>query len=584
VNGALDRSRLRLAVVISAGFLAVVGIAMLVNHARVAPHDPLTSRVLAERKDQLRGDPANEQLKQEIRALDLQIRQRFFQHLAFNQTGARLLLGGLVVLLISARQLAARHATPPAPKRRLEDRRVVQRQNLAGRRALAVTAALVTGLTLLLTYGVKTLVPDSPEALARLLGGEAHPTDAGPSSEELRNNWPRFRGPSGDGVAIATNLPMDWNGSTGKGIAWKAPVPLPGFSSPIVWNDRVFVTGGNETTRAVFCYSARDGSLAWQGLVPNLPAPPGGKLEVQEFTGIAASTPTTDGQRVFAIFATGELVAFHNDGRLAWAKHLGVPENPYGFATSLVLLGNKLFVQYDQGQAEQQRSRLYALDTATGRVIWEQRRALPSSWTTPLLIESATGPQLILTSQPLAMAYDPLTGRELWRADCLGADLAPSPVFAHGLLYVVHPSVAIIALRVDGTGDVTQSHVAWRYEEGAPDITSPVTDGTHLFMITTWGTITCLDARSGAHLAEKDLDLEFNASPLLVGNRLLLVGIPGVALVLSANPALELLQRAELGEPVHASPALVDGRLYVRSKEHLHAMGHPASLTLTYGP
>ena len=190
-----------------------------------------------------------------------------------------------------------------------------------------------------------------------------------------------------------------------------------------------------------------------------------------------------------------------------------------------------------------------------------------------------------MLSQPWSIAYDPTSGRELWRADCLGADLAPSPIFGRDLLYVVHPSVSILALRVDGSADVTKTHIAWQNEDGAPDITSPVTDGKHIFAVTTYGVLSCLDAQTGVKLAEKDLEMDFNASPILLGDRLLLVGIPGVASVISANPALEILARAELGETVHASPALVEGRLYLRGKDHLYAIGSPTGSTasLTYG-
>jgi outer membrane protein assembly factor BamB len=585
VTGAEIQRHLGWVVIVAAVFAMVVGAAMLVNHFQVATYDPLTSSALAEKKDLLREDPPNETLKQDIRDLDLQIRQRFFRHLAFNRSGAWFLLGGLAAFVIAARYLVSSRTPLPAPQRRPDDASALRRYAQAGRRAVATTASIVAILLLLLGFTLGTLVPESPEALARLTGGEPETPDPGPTREELLANWPQFRGPTGDGVATTTNLPMNWDGATGDGVAWKSPVPLPGFGSPIVWQDRVLLSGGNETARAVFCYSVADGRQLWQGLVPPMTAPPGRKLEVQEFTGIAAPTPATDGRRVFAIFATGELVAFHLDGRLAWSKHLGVPENPYGFATSLVVHDGKLFVQYDQGEAEKELSRLFAFDAATGRTVWEQRRALPSSWTTPLLIEAAGKPQLIVTSQPWAIAYDPASGAELWRADCLGADLAPSPIFASDLLYLVHPSVAFIALRVDGAGDVTQTHIAWQNEDGAPDITSPVTDGAHIFAVTTWGTLACLDAKTGARLAEKDLEMEFNASPILAGSRLLLVGIPGTALLLSADPALEILARAELGETVHASPAVVDGRLYLRGKDHLHAMGNPTGnpAPLSYG-
>lgn len=572
-NGLQVTQRLAWLSYVAAGFSILIAVVLLVNHFQVSSYDPLTSHALAEKKDMLRDEPSNEQLKEEIRSLDLRIRQRFFRHLGLNQTGALLLIGGLAAFVLAARRLAALRAAPPSPRRQTDAESVEIRQRMAGRRALAATAMVVAGVLLMPAFLGKTIVPDGEAGLAALLASETD-IDPGAAAEEYLAQWPQFRGPTGDGVAVAKSIPTDWDGSTGAGIAWKSSVSLPGFGSPIVWGDRVFVTGGDATARAVFCFAASNGALLWRQRVPNMPAPPGAKLEVQEFTGTAASTPATDGLRVFAIFATGELVAFRFDGRLAWSRHLGVPENPYGFATSLVVHQQKLIVQYDQGQAEEGKSRLYALDTATGRVVWEQRRELPSSWTTPLVYVHKGQTQLAVLSQPLAMAYDPASGRELWRADCLGADLAPSPVFASGLLYVVHPNVSIIALRVDGANDVTRSHIAWQNEDGAPDITSPVTDGRHLFAVTTWGTLTCLDAASGEKLAEKDLEMEFNASPVLVGNRLILVATTGTMLVTSADPGLEVLAQAELGEKVHASPAIVNGRLYLRSLAHLYAIGN----------
>jgi outer membrane protein assembly factor BamB len=573
VTAATAQRQLAWLAAVAALFTVLVGVAMLVNHSRVATYDPLTSSMLAAEKDRLRDEPTNESLKQGIRDLDLRIRHRFFQHLNFNRTGAWFLVGGLAALVFAGRRLATHYAKPPSPRLHPDDAKAFRRHAQLGRRSMAATAVAFGVVLLIVPLGLGTLVPDTPSALAALLDAGQPTADPGPTIEELQANWPQFRGPTGDGVAVATNVPMTWDGTSGAGVAWKSVVPLPGFGSPIAWNDRVFVSGGNESARAVFCFATADGRMLWQGRVPNMPAPPGEDLVVQEFTGVAAPTPATDGRRVFAIFATGELVAFHLDGRLAWSKHLGVPDNPYGYATSPVVHDGKLFVQYDQGEAEKEKSRLYAYDTATGKIIWEQRRAVPSSWTTPLVIHPTGKSQLIATGQPWAIAYDPATGTELWRADCLGADLAPSSAFANDLLYLVHPNVALLALRVDGAGDVTKSHVAWQNEEGAPDITSPVTDGTHLFAVTTWGTLTCLDAKTGTSLAEKDLEMEFNASPVLVGNRLLLVSIPGTALWISADPALEIVSRAELGETVHASPAVVDRRLYLRGKEHLHALG-----------
>jgi outer membrane protein assembly factor BamB len=571
---------------IAAAFGVAVALVMGVNHFQVASQDPLKSKHLAAEKEALRAQPTDEGLKEEIRRLDLSLRQRFFRHLSLNAAGGWCLLGAAALFLLAARHLAARrktvYAPPPhqgeIPSRLPEFRRY--------RRAVGATGLGAVALLLILASAGRTLVPTSQDELARLLSGDAGgASDYGPTEAEMQSNWPGFRGPFGDGVAVETNVPSTWDAATGEGILWKSAVPLPGFNSPVVWGDRVFLSGGSATNRSVFCYEARRGQLLWQSPVPSLTPPPGKPLEIQEHTGVAAPTVATDGRRVYAIFATGELVAFDFNGRVVWAKHLGVPQNPYGHSTSLLIDQGRLLVQFDQGEAEQQKSRLYALDPATGRIRWEQPRPVPSSWTTPLVLSVADRRQIITMGEPWVIAYEPADGRELWRAECLGADLAPSPAVGGGLLFVVNPSLAVVAIRPDGQGEVTQTHIAWKNEDGAPDIASPVSSGPYVFLAATSGTVTCLDAKTGIRAGERSYDLEFNASPTLIGDRLLLVSISGVGLFLKAAPGLDELSRGTLGEKVYASPAVVHRRIYLRGEQHLYALGSAGAdgAELTYG-
>jgi len=339
-----------------------------------------------------------------------------------------------------------------------------------------------------------------------------------------------------------------------------------------VWDNRVFVTCGDVKAREVFCYDADNGRLLWQKPLPPTPELQGKELEAPEHTGFAAATAATDGQRVFAIFGTGELAAFDFAGKMVWNKFLGLPENLYGHATSLLVWQGKLIVQFDQGDAEAGKSKLFALDPATGRVLWEQRRAVPSSWTTPIILDALKPQQVIALGEPWVMAYDFADGRELWRVECLGTDLAPSPIFAGGLLIAVSPGKQVVAIRPDGSGDVTKTHLVWKYEDSIPDITSPVSNGELGWLLGTDGFLTCLEVKSGAKVWEKALDQDFNASPILVGNQLLLLSIKGLGLAVAAERSFRELGRAELGEGVHASPALVGERLYVRGVTNLFCL------------
>jgi hypothetical protein len=194
-----------------------------------------------------------------------------------------------------------------------------------------------------------------------------------------------------------------------------------------------------------------------------------------------------------------------------------------------------------------------------------------------MIIEGGGVPQIITLAEPWVISYDAATGAERWRADCLGTDLAPGPVLAGEVLVVVSPGRHLVGLRTDGQGDVTKTHVVWQFDESTPDITTPVTDGNRLYFVTTSGLMYCLDATTGKKIWDKDLELEFNASPLRVGRQLYLTDTKGVTRVVEAGDAFREVARAELGEPVHASPALVNGRFYVRGSQHLFCLGPKAA-------
>jgi outer membrane protein assembly factor BamB len=552
---------------------------MVVTHLRMPSQEPLKAPSLTTAKEQLRAQPTDEQLKQQIRELDLELRSQFFRRLDLNSGGAWLLIVGLVAFFVTAHRVAAQHRRLPQPQPLGEVRDDLWRRTRVARGSVAVVGALVGAGLLAVALTIRTHVPGAKGDLAPLAatGAAASSGNSGPAWEEIVQNWPRFRGPRGDGVAACTNPPTAWSGNTGEGVAWKTAIPSPGHNSPVVWGDRVFLTGGDATKREVLCFDANKGDLLWQHAVP----PPAGgfarKPEVPEGTGFAASTAATDGTRLFAIFATGELAAFDFGGKVVWSKALGVPENPYGHAASLLVWQGKLIVPFDQGEAEAGKSRVYALDPATGRVLWEQRRNVPSSWTTPIVAEVTGATQLITAAEPWVIAYDLAGGRELWRAQCLGSDLAPSPIFAAGLVVACSPGKHVVALRPDGQGDVSKTHLAWKETDLTPDITSPASNGELLFLLTTEGTLGCFDVASGAKQWEKMLDLDFHASPTLVGDRLYLFGTKGLGLVLAVDRTFREIARADLAEEIHASPAIVRDRIYVRGTKNLYCLGAPAA-------
>ena len=243
----------------------------------------------------------------------------------------------------------------------------------------------------------------------------------------------------------------------------------------------------------------------------------------------AAPTTATDGRRVYAIFANGDLAALNFDGSVAWTKYVGPLKNAYGYAASLAVWGNNLLVQLDQGDSPAEGSKLISLQGANGRVLWERSRPVPASWATPIVVEAAGKTQIITLANPWVIGYNLADGEELWRAQLLENEVVPSPVFAGGLVLLFSPGAKLIALRPDGAGDVTKTHVAWTAEGDIPDIVSPVSQGELVFTVTGGGIVKCFGTSDGKKIWDKFVDVDVEASPGIVGGQLFIVGQNGVA-------------------------------------------------------
>jgi outer membrane protein assembly factor BamB len=547
-------------------FSAVVAVGLLFQQLTQPTRDPWKSPQLLALKEQLVSAPKDEQLKQQIRDLDLLLRRRYAAHLDLARRGGWMLLGGLAVFLLAARQAAALRKKLPMPTANPNAPQQAARTAKWSRWAVATIGAAAALVLLSLAFSTGTLL--SPRT------ARAAPSEFA-SLAEMQANWPSFRGSDGNGVTIHTNLLLTWGTNAGEGIAWKTPVPAPGFNSPIAWGDRVFLSGGDAKKREVFCFNAKTGAVLWQKAVENVPGSPAKPPEIQEATGFAAATMATDGRRVFAIFANGDLAAFTLEGAPAWSKNLGVPKNTYGYATSLAVWQGKLIVQFDQGEGEPAGSKLYAFDGATGRIVWQQARPVEASWASPIVVEVAGKPQIVTLAKPWVIAYAAGDGAELWRVEGLEGEVTPSPILAGGLVMAVIPSVKLNAIRPDGQGDVTKTHVAWAAEDNQPDVTSPVSNGELVFTVTTSGVLTCFDAKTGKKVWEKELEIDFHASPALVGDRLLLISSKedGLVLVVAVAREFKELGRSKLGEEVHASPAFTAGGMFIRGVKHLFCIG-----------
>lgn len=384
--------------------------------------------------------------------------------------------------------------------------------------------------------------------------------------------WPRFRGADGSGIAPDVSLPPDWDAASGEGILWQAALPLPGANSPVIWGDRLFVTGADANTREVYCLDTGSGRRLWTTAVAPGEAtdPP---LRLHEMTGYAAPTGATDGERFYAVFPTGHVVALDFSGTLVWQRHFPMHEDIYGHASSLLVHGDLLYVQIDLGKPDIGKSHLVALDRLTGQTVWDIPRPVQGSWTTPIVINTGQREELITSAKPWVIAYNPVSGEEYWRVNCIEGDSAPSPIFANGLVIVANIYAELTAIRPGGQGDVTDSHVAWSVRGQLPDICSPLSDGKLVFTLASDGLLSCYDVAQGELLWTQDLEGRFRSSPALAGDKLALFSETGDAFVLAAAREFRQLGSGRLGEAVYSTPAFARGCMFVRSEKHLFCIG-----------
>ena len=584
----ISHSAWRLTAWIAGVFSLLVGLTMLYGRLSVRAEDPLKSPQLKELKEKLRLNPMDEQLKQRVRELDLRLRQRYFHQLSQIESGVYLLLGGVVVFAFAVKQGARARKLLPMPKPRPDAPDQSVRSATWARWSVAASGTAIGGFLFVLSLALSATLPKGTGEMEKTLGaGDAATSGGSPaadaaksgdfaSAEEMQLNWPRFRGADGGGVSTWTNLPATWDPKSGAGIAWKVASPASGFNSPIVWGDRVFFSAGDAHKREVICLDGKTGQVLWRQPVTNVPGAPTKPAEVPESTGYAASSMATDGRRVYVIFANGDCAGFTLEGKLAWSRSFGALKNPYGHATSLATWHDRLIVQLDQGDTEDNLSKLYALDGRTGKIVWERPRKVGGSWASPTVIEAAGKGQIICLAVPCVIAYAAADGSELWRAECLNGEITPSPVFAGGLVIVPSPSETVLAIRPDGQGNVTKTHVAWKFEDNVPDVTSPLSNGELIFMITTSGMLTCLDAKDGKKQWDHDYETEFHASPSLAGNRLYLFSQKGTAVVVEAAREFKELFRTEMSDGFHASPAFAADKIFLRGLTNVWCMGTAA--------
>ncbi|HEV7396887.1 MAG TPA: PQQ-binding-like beta-propeller repeat protein [Pyrinomonadaceae bacterium] len=414
-------------------------------------------------------------------------------------------------------------------------------------------------------------------------------------------NWPGWRGPTGQGVSTEKNLPAEW--SSTKNVKWKTPIAGRGHSSPIVWGNRIFLTtaiegpvvpgakavehidegkpylhpdsvgADHKHTFKVFALDRDTGKVIWEQTAFE-GTPYDNRHRKASF---ASSTPVTDGKNVYAFFGTEGLFAYDFAGKLIWKAEVGkLGTFGMGVGTSPVLSGNLLIMQCDEEGGD--GSFIVAIDKQTGKEAWRTPRKVQASWATPILIKGASREELITAGNEFVVAYDPTTGKELWRHKGVASNAIPSPVANHEMVFISagFPTKIAMAIKLGGSGDLAES-VVWKYEKGTAYVPSPILLGDYLYLTTDRGILTCIEAKTGVVKYEGGrvpIPATFTASPVAFDDKILLTSEDGDTFVIKAGPKHEVLATNTIGEPVFASPAVADGKIFIRSETSLFAIGN----------
>jgi outer membrane protein assembly factor BamB len=549
--------------IISGLFVFAVLSILIYDYYKIKKNPPLNSAELIQLRLQLKHSPDDLSLRKKIRKLDYNLRKTYFYSENKHHRGVLLLAAALAVFIISlhTRSAIEKKLEPPSRYSTADNP-----FNNAAKTRFYMTASLLWGFTILFI----TLYLKERRNPEQWTNREQSPLPSiMKETREFTKNWTEFRGKNGSARSSAKNIPAHWNEKSREGILWKTKIPLPGYSSPIIWNDKIFLTGGDKKIRKVFCLDRKNGKLLWGKSIP-FSAPPGSKIpSVTEDTGFAAPTMTTDGIRVFAIFATGDIAALDMDGTLLWEKNPGVPDNHYAYSSSLLYYKEKLIVQYDDST----RTKLIALNPLDGSIIWENTRKAAISWASPIAVQipvpgkTITLDAIIAATSSTISAHSPDSGKIIWSTKCMDGEVAPSPTYHDGMIFVANEFASAVAL------DALSGKIIWQKDElDLPDVASPLATDGKLYLAASSGILTCLDSKTGNKKWIKEYDEGFYSSPILVGDVIYLLNMKGKMFIIKDSDKYELVSESSVNDITVTTPAFIENNIYIRGNKYLYSI------------
>ena len=546
---------------ISGVFTVVIAITMLFSLIQLKILDPINSPSLQSVKEQFDRYPDNKGKAEQVRAIDLMARKAYFSSRWQVETGSYLLLAGAIVFVFFQRLVAGSEKPVRAL---LPDKPDIETEKIKNRRYLIISAGAVTVLAIISSFVLRTQLPAPGRSATNAENGEP----AGIIIEANLPgdiNYPFFRGEGSRGIAGGTGYPSEWNGTVGNNIKWKIAVPKPGKNSPVIWGDKLFLTGAVDADCEIYCINKKTGKTIWTGSGSGFQGASSEAPETDAEAGMAVPTAAVSENEVCAVFGNGNLVCFDHDGKLKWGKNVGVPQGTYGYSSSLVIYEKLLLVQYDS----QDKITLSGYELGTGELKWETIRSGRPVNSSPVLANFDGQPQLLINGNPNISAFDPVSGKELWSLPGVSGDVAPSLAVNSKMVFAAQDYFNVIALKPGKAGST-----AWQDNTFTPDASSPVANDKFLFIATGSGDVACYDSEKGDTLWSHYFEEPFYSSPVIADGNVYFLDRAGTMHIVKAAGEFQLVAESPVGERTDCTPAFSEKAIYIRTNDNLYCISN----------
>ena len=544
---------------VSGVFTFVIAITMIFSLIQLKTINPLDSPSLQSIKEQFDRDPDNRDKAEQVRAIDLMARKAYFSSRWQVETGSYLLLAGAFVFVVFQRLVAGSEKPPRSLHPGKPD---IDSERIRNRRYLVISAGAVTIIAVVSSFVLRTELP-APGRSSAITETTEPPVVLAGIDQPGDVNYPFFRGEGSRGIAGGAGFPTEWNGTEGRNIKWKIAVPKPGQNSPVIWGEKLFITGAVNGECEVYCINKNTGEILWTGSASGFPGASSAVPESDADAGMAVSTAAVSENEVCAIFGNGNIVCFDHDGELKWAKNIGVPESTYGYSSSLVIYGKLLLVQYDS----QDKITLSGFELNTGEMKWETIRSGRPVNSSPVLATFNGQPQLLINGNPNVSSYDPVDGKELWSLPGVSGDVAPSLAVNSEMVYTATDYYKIIALKPGRNGSKV-----WEDNTFTPDVSSPVANDGYLFVVTGNGDAACYNSETGDTLWSHYFENPFYASPVIGDNKVWMLDRTGMMHIVEAGSILKIISSSPIGEKSDCTPAFSEKKIYIRGRSNLYCI------------